>query len=173
MKEEMCRFLIFSFRIGLAEHQHQQQLLAAAHAKLEPKLSVQSSSHPHHNHQQQQQQQQLAQQQQHSSSSQLRPSRDINRNNVRSPAASAIGGSDRSQVDSGAPLNSNAAAAAGRVKDFYPTNYAVNEVIRKRHYRTGLNIFNKKPEKGIAYLIAKVPYCVSSLQYGHGGAGGP
>ncbi len=31
----------------------------------------------------------------------------------------------------------------------------MNEVIRKRHYRTGLNIFNKKPEKGISYLIAK------------------
>ena len=29
------------------------------------------------------------------------------------------------------------------------------EVIRKRHYRTGLNIFNKKPEKGITYLISK------------------
>jgi hypothetical protein len=33
--------------------------------------------------------------------------------------------------------------------------YSVNEVIRKRHYRTGLNIFNKKPEKGIAYLIRR------------------
>ena len=34
-------------------------------------------------------------------------------------------------------------------------SYSVNEVIRKRHYRTGLNIFNKKPEKGIAYLIRR------------------
>ncbi|XP_023320558.1 IQ motif and SEC7 domain-containing protein 1 [Eurytemora carolleeae] len=42
-----------------------------------------------------------------------------------------------------------------RSKDGYPGNYAVNEVIRKRHYRTGLNIFNKKPEKGINYLINK------------------
>ena len=33
--------------------------------------------------------------------------------------------------------------------------YTVNEVIRKRHYRTGLNIFNKKPEKGITYLIRR------------------
>jgi len=57
-------------------------------------------------------------------------------------------------VDSSTPLNTSAASA--RAKDFYQTNYAVNEVIRKRHYRTGLNIFNKKPEKGIAYLIAKV-----------------
>jgi IQ motif/SEC7 domain-containing protein len=34
-------------------------------------------------------------------------------------------------------------------------SYTVNEVIRKRHYRTGLNIFNKKPDKGIAYLIRR------------------
>uniref|UniRef100_A0A0K2SYQ3 Putative LOC100863984 [Apis florea] n=1 Tax=Lepeophtheirus salmonis TaxID=72036 RepID=A0A0K2SYQ3_LEPSM len=34
-------------------------------------------------------------------------------------------------------------------------NYTLNEVIRKRHYRTGLNIFNKKPEKGISYLIRR------------------
>ena len=34
-------------------------------------------------------------------------------------------------------------------------SYTVNEVIRKRHYRTGLNIFNKKPEKGINYLIRR------------------
>ena len=42
-----------------------------------------------------------------------------------------------------------------RPKEMYHTNYAVNEVIRKRHYRTGLNIFNKKPERGIHYLIGK------------------
>merc|ERR1719189_1287322 len=42
-----------------------------------------------------------------------------------------------------------------RPKEVYHTNYAVNEVIRKRHYRTGLNIFNKKPERGIHYLIGK------------------
>lgn len=42
-----------------------------------------------------------------------------------------------------------------RSKDLYHANYAVNEVIRKRHYRTGLNIFNKKPEKGVSYLISK------------------
>lgn len=42
-----------------------------------------------------------------------------------------------------------------RPKDVYHSNYAVNEVIRKRHYRTGLNIFNKKPERGIQYLIGK------------------
>lgn len=32
-------------------------------------------------------------------------------------------------------------------KEFYHSNYAVNEVIRKRHYRTGLNIFNKEWKK--------------------------
>ena len=46
-------------------------------------------------------------------------------------------------------------AIPSRPKDVYHTNYAVNEVIRKRHYRTGLNIFNKKPERGIHYLIGK------------------
>ncbi|KAK9406226.1 IQ motif and SEC7 domain-containing protein 1 [Crotalus adamanteus] len=29
----------------------------------------------------------------------------------------------------------------------------INDIIRKRHYRIGLNLFNKKPEKGIQYLI--------------------
>ena len=43
-----------------------------------------------------------------------------------------------------------------RPKEVYHSNYAVNEVIRKRHYRTGLNIFNKKPERGIQYLIGKI-----------------
>ena len=33
--------------------------------------------------------------------------------------------------------------------------YTANEVIRKRHYRTGLNIFNKRPDKGVAYLIRR------------------
>ncbi|CAB1315732.1 unnamed protein product, partial [Coregonus sp. 'balchen'] len=28
-----------------------------------------------------------------------------------------------------------------------------NDIIRKRHYRIGLNLFNKKPEKGCQYLI--------------------
>ena len=146
----------------MAEQQQQQQLLlaAAAHAKLEPKLSVQNSSlHPHHHHHHQQQQPPTPSS---VSSSQLRPNRDVKRNNVRSPATistttTVSGGvisNDRSQVDSANNITSS--ASGGRVKDFYHTNYAVNEVIRKRHYRTGLNIFNKKPEKGVAYLIAKV-----------------
>ena len=39
--------------------------------------------------------------------------------------------------------------------DVMTNMYTVNEVIRKRHYRTGLNIFNKKPDKGIVYLIQR------------------
>uniref|UniRef100_A0A8C2IHF2 IQ motif and Sec7 domain ArfGEF 1b n=1 Tax=Cyprinus carpio TaxID=7962 RepID=A0A8C2IHF2_CYPCA len=30
-----------------------------------------------------------------------------------------------------------------------------NDIIRKRHYRIGLNLFNKKPEKGTQYLIER------------------
>ena len=29
-----------------------------------------------------------------------------------------------------------------------PTSYKVSETIRKRQYRVGLNLFNKKPERG-------------------------
>lgn len=35
------------------------------------------------------------------------------------------------------------------------TSYKVSETIRKRQYRVGLNLFNKKPEKGITYLIRR------------------
>jgi len=43
-----------------------------------------------------------------------------------------------------------AAAAAGVAQ-----NYKMSETIRKRQYRVGLNLFNKKPEKGITYLIRR------------------
>lgn len=37
-----------------------------------------------------------------------------------------------------------------------PPGYSkVSEVVRKRQYRVGLNLFNKKPEKGICYLIQR------------------
>ncbi|KAL1493350.1 hypothetical protein ABEB36_011419 [Hypothenemus hampei] len=36
-----------------------------------------------------------------------------------------------------------------------PQSYKISETIRKRQYRVGLNLFNKKPEKGIAYLIRR------------------
>lgn len=29
------------------------------------------------------------------------------------------------------------------------------EVVRKRQYRVGLNLFNKKPERGVTYLIGR------------------
>ncbi|XP_075161981.1 brefeldin-resistant Arf-GEF family protein schizo isoform X2 [Haematobia irritans] len=35
------------------------------------------------------------------------------------------------------------------------SSYKVSETIRKRQYRVGLNLFNKKPEKGITYLIRR------------------
>lgn len=31
----------------------------------------------------------------------------------------------------------------------------VSETVRKRQYRVGLNLFNKRPERGIAYLIRR------------------
>ncbi|CAF0909486.1 unnamed protein product [Adineta steineri] len=34
------------------------------------------------------------------------------------------------------------------------SNIRINEIYRRRCYRAGLNIFNKKPERGIRYLIA-------------------
>lgn len=32
-------------------------------------------------------------------------------------------------------------------------NFKISEIIRKRKYRIGLNLFNKKPEKGIEFLV--------------------
>lgn len=34
-------------------------------------------------------------------------------------------------------------------------SYKISETVRKRQYRVGLNLFNKKPERGIAYLIRR------------------
>ncbi|XP_035215957.1 IQ motif and SEC7 domain-containing protein 2-like isoform X3 [Stegodyphus dumicola] len=36
-----------------------------------------------------------------------------------------------------------------------PTVYKLTEIQRKRQYRVGLNLFNKKPERGIRYLIQR------------------
>ncbi|XP_065165477.1 IQ motif and SEC7 domain-containing protein 1 isoform X2 [Atheta coriaria] len=33
--------------------------------------------------------------------------------------------------------------------------YKISETVRKRQYRVGLNLFNKKPDRGIAYLIRR------------------
>ncbi|XP_063220493.1 IQ motif and SEC7 domain-containing protein 1 isoform X3 [Bacillus rossius redtenbacheri] len=35
------------------------------------------------------------------------------------------------------------------------TIYKVSETLRKRQYRVGLNLFNKRPERGISYLIRR------------------
>ncbi|XP_076682118.1 brefeldin-resistant Arf-GEF family protein schizo isoform X7 [Andrena cerasifolii] len=35
------------------------------------------------------------------------------------------------------------------------TSYKVSETVKKRQYRVGLNLFNKKPERGISYLIRR------------------
>ena len=58
------------------------------------------------------------------------------------------------QVSSSSTTSASAAGIAYRQPP-ESTAYTVNEVLRKRHYRTGLNIFNKKPEKGVAYLIRR------------------
>lgn len=34
-------------------------------------------------------------------------------------------------------------------------NFQISDVIRKRQYRIGLNLFNKNPSKGIIYLVCK------------------
>ncbi|XP_044742121.1 IQ motif and SEC7 domain-containing protein 2 [Chrysoperla carnea] len=36
-----------------------------------------------------------------------------------------------------------------------PISYKVSETVRKRQYRVGLNLFNKKPERGITYLMRR------------------
>lgn len=41
------------------------------------------------------------------------------------------------------------------VSDSQHTLYKASEAARKRQYRVGLNLFNKKPERGIAYLIKR------------------
>lgn len=56
-------------------------------------------------------------------------------------------------------LNSHTSAAQYTMEQHEPLvttpSYKVSETIRKRQYRVGLNLFNKKPEKGIAYLIRR------------------
>lgn len=69
--------------------------------------------------------------------------------NLSSPAGS--GGS----VGGGSPSVSSSSGTTLLYRSSDANTYTVNEVLRKRHYRTGLNIFNKKPEKGIAYLIRR------------------
>ena len=83
------------------------------------------------------------------SSSNSSPRVPVSGSHVASPAPTTT-----SSSSSGKPRTSQSSIPS-RPKEMYHANYAVNEVIRKRHYRTGLNIFNKKPERGIHYLIGK------------------
>lgn len=57
-------------------------------------------------------------------------------------------------------INSHTSAAQYSMEQHHeqlntPTSFKVSETIRKRQYRVGLNLFNKKPEKGITYLIRR------------------
>lgn len=44
-------------------------------------------------------------------------------------------------------------AAQVSKKNLASDNFKISEIIRKRKYRIGLNLFNKKPEKGIDFLV--------------------
>lgn len=62
--------------------------------------------------------------------------------------------------DAECSINSHTSAAhytsEQNVEPISMTNtFRVSETIRKRQYRVGLNLFNKKPEKGITYLIRR------------------
>lgn len=35
------------------------------------------------------------------------------------------------------------------------SSYKISETVRKRQYRVGLNLFNKKPDRGISYLVRR------------------
>lgn len=50
----------------------------------------------------------------------------------------------RKEIDNESESKSKKGAAA---------TFKMSEVIRKRKYRIGLNLFNKKPEKGVEYLV--------------------
>ncbi|XP_018495796.1 IQ motif and SEC7 domain-containing protein 1 [Galendromus occidentalis] len=53
------------------------------------------------------------------------------------------------------PSQSNPLASPQEISNFNPPENKPKEIERKRHYRVGLNLFNKKPERGIRYLIDK------------------
>lgn len=38
-------------------------------------------------------------------------------------------------------------------KNIATENFKISEIIRKRKYRIGLNLFNKKPDKGVEFLV--------------------
>lgn len=55
----------------------------------------------------------------------------------------------RKDVDIDEDTNQAQAAKKNSASD----NFKISEIIRKRKYRIGLNLFNKKPEKGIEFLV--------------------
>jgi IQ motif and SEC7 domain-containing protein len=48
-------------------------------------------------------------------------------------------------------------------KNLAVDNYKITEIIRKRKYRIGLNLFNKKPERGIDFLVKNGKYRISII----------
>lgn len=50
----------------------------------------------------------------------------------------------------------NVSATSDYIEPTEPVReYRISETVRKRQYRVGLNLFNKKPERGIGYLIRR------------------
>lgn len=50
-------------------------------------------------------------------------------------------------------IDDDANHAHATKKSIASDNFKISEIIRKRKYRIGLNLFNKKPEKGIEFLV--------------------
>jgi IQ motif/SEC7 domain-containing protein len=63
------------------------------------------------------------------------------------------GGGPSSQPVAPPPSSANSYVTGGQPTT--PAQAKVLESIRKRQYRVGLNLFNKKPERGVAYLTQK------------------
>lgn len=79
---------------------------------------------------------------------------------AQSPDHMSAGGCAGVLNDSECLVNSHTSAANYSMMDQHEQlnttpNFKVSETIRKRQYRVGLNLFNKKPEKGITYLIRR------------------
>lgn len=62
---------------------------------------------------------------------------------------------DRINGTSGTATTATAPATGTTTGQPTPAQAKVLESIRKRQYRVGLNLFNKKPERGVAYLTQK------------------
>ncbi|MCL4122177.1 UNVERIFIED_CONTAM: hypothetical protein GTU68_063758 [Idotea baltica] len=60
-----------------------------------------------------------------------------------------------SQFPQGHPHNRNAHLSHHQSAFNSSHEFKISEVLRKRQYRVGLNLFNKKPERGVNYLIGR------------------